>query len=168
MVDDRLQKLKEHLDYLTEELARLKKERDKVEREIALTENALKNGQALYNSRSGAYPEIKPIPAKYDGMSQVDAAKRLLAERGNKPLHAREIYAELSANGIQFKAKEPIWALATNLGLHKDFEPIGEARATFRLKDNAYQKELEKIKEEAIKGRFPGFNDMLKRSNQEQ
>lgn len=164
-MEDRLGKLKQHLDYLTEELARLKKEHDKIEREIALTENALKNGQALYNSRSGAYPQIEPSPAKYNGMSQIEAARRFLAEHDNKPYHAREIYAELSANGINFKAKEPVWALSTNLALHKDFEPIGDKKATFRLKDTAYQKELEQIKREHMEGRFPGLNNMLKGAN---
>lgn len=158
-MEDRLEKLKQHLNYLTEELARLKKERDKIEREVALTENALKNGQALYNSRSGAYTEIEPRVGKYDGMSQVAAARRFLAEHDNKPYHAREIYAELSGDGVKFKGKEPVWSLATNLALHKDFEPIGNRKATFRLKDEAYQAELERIKKEAMEGKLPGFNN---------
>jgi hypothetical protein len=165
-MDDRATKLKEHLDYLRAELERLNKERNKIEREIALTENTLKNGQALYNSWTGAYPPVEETAVKkYDGMSQVNAAKRFLAEHDNRPLHAREIWAELSAHGITSKAKEPVWALATNLGLHKEFIPIGDKKATFRLKEEAYQAELEKIKKEALGGRFPGFNDMLKSNN---
>lgn len=162
-MDDRLEKIKEHIEYLAEELARLTKERNRIDREISLVENSLKNHQALYNSRTGAYVESeKEVPGKYDGMSQVAAARRFLAEHDNKPFHASEIWAELSVHGISSKAKEPVWALATNLGLHKDFVPIGDKKATFRLTDEAYQSELEKIKKEAIEGRFPGFNDMLK------
>jgi len=165
-VDDRTAKLKEYLEHLRAELERLNKDRGRIEREISLAENALKNSQALYNSMTGAYPPVEePTPKKYDGMSQVEAARRFIAERDNKPFHAREIWAELSAHGITSKAKEPIWALATNLGLHKEFVPIGDRKATFRLKEEAYQAELEKIKKEALEGRFPGFNDLPKSNN---
>jgi hypothetical protein len=161
MMEDRLERLKQHLDYLTQELARLKKERDKIEREIELTESALKNSQALYNSRSGAYPEVEPIPKKYDGMSQIDAARRFLAEHENKPFHVREIWATISAEGVISKAKEPWWSLATNLGLQKRiFVAIGNRKATFRLTEEAYMKELEKINKERIEQRLPGINNL--------
>ena len=155
-------KLKEQLDDLSRDLDRMKRERDKIDREIALAEEGLKYLKALHNSRSGAYAvrdEARPISAaKYEGMSQVAAARRFITEHENRAFHAAEVWRELSANGIASKAKEPVWALATNLKLSKDFEPIGDAKATFRLTKEAYQRELEKIKREWITGRFPGFN----------
>jgi hypothetical protein len=162
-MDDRVGKLKEHLEYLRTELNRLNRERSKVEREISLIENTLKNGEALYNSWTGAYPPVEEeTRKKYEGMSQGEAARRFLAEHDNKPFHIREIWSAISSQGITSKAKEPIWAFSTNLSLHKDFEPIGTKKATFRLKEEAYKTELEKIKKEALEGRFPGFNHLLK------
>ena len=160
-MDDRLEKIKKRLEDLSQELEELKRERNRIDREISLIENSLKNHQALYNSRSGGYViSGEKVPGKYDGMSQVSAARRFIAENGNKPYHASEIWAELSAHGITSKAKEPIWALATNLALHKDFVPFGNRKATFRLKDEAYYDELERIKEDAIKDKFPGFDNI--------
>lgn len=160
MAEDRLEKVKKHIEYLSQELERLKRERSKVDREIALIENALKNHASLYNSWSGAYSEGKEkAPGKYNGMSQVAAARRFIAEHDNKPYHVSEIWAELSACGVTSKAKEPIWALATNLGIHGDFVAIGNRKATFRLKDETYQAELERIRKEAIEGKLPGFNN---------
>lgn len=159
MESKRLQKIKQHIEYLSQELERLMKERSKADREIALVENGLRNHQSLYDSFSGAYSADELGPKKYEGMSQVAAARRFIGEHDNKAYHASEIWAELSASGATSKAKEPIWALATNLGLHKDFAAIGSRKATFRLTDEAYQGELEKIKKEAMEGKFPGFNN---------
>lgn len=167
-MDVELEGIKKHIEEYSQELEELKRQRNRIDREISLVENILKNHQALYNSRSGGYAVSgEKVPGKYDGMSQVAASRRFIAENGNKPYHASEIWAELSSQGVTSKAKEPIWALATNLGLHKDFVPIGNRKATFRLKDEAYQDELERIKEDAIKGKFPGFNNMLRGNNQQ-
>jgi hypothetical protein len=155
-MDERAERLKEHLEYLRRELERLHRERDKIDLEISLVQNGLKNHQALFNSWAGESPSGDGAsPGKYNGMSQVAAARRFLAEHDNKPFHASVIWSELSAREITSKAKHPVWALATNLKLHKDFEAVGHKKATFRLTDEAYQAELERIKREAMKAGLP-------------
>ncbi len=159
-------KLSGQIEDLSRELERMKSDRNKIDREIALAEEGLKYLRALQNSRSGEYAVQDELylamGTRYEGMSQVAAARRFIAEQGNRPLHAAEVWRELSANGVVSKAKEPVWALATNLRLGKDFKPIGDAKATFRLTGEAYQRELERIKREQARARFPGFNSMNK------
>jgi len=153
-VDDRVAKFREHLEYLRGDLESLNQQRNKVEREIALVEPTIKNHQDLYNSVIGAYPKAQEAsPRKYRGMSQVEAARRFLPEHDNKPHHAKEIWTAISAEGITSKADEPVWFLATNLKVHRDFEAIGDKKVTFPLKEEAYRAELEKIKKETLEGR---------------
>jgi hypothetical protein len=157
--------LDESIGKLGEELNRLKTHHVLLSEKVVLTERAL---EALLALRDGKAPTAE-VSESIQGESaqgerpsptQIGAARRVLALGSNRPLHAMEIWRWVSRQGVTSKAKEPVWALATNLELSKDFEKVG--RSVFRLTQEAYTKELEALAREGrpVTYRLPDINNV--------
>ena len=157
--------LEESIGKVGEELHRLKRDHVQLSEKVALTERALEALLALRNGKGPATvvpqsTQAEDAQVEPGSLTQIATARRVLALGSNQPLHAKEIWQMVCRQGVTSKAKEPVWALATNLELSKDFERVG--RGIFRLTQEAWMKELQAL---AVEGRFvtprlPGINNV--------
>ncbi|MFY9270496.1 MAG: HTH domain-containing protein [Candidatus Manganitrophaceae bacterium] len=151
--------LEQRIHLYKSKLQELQKKREKVEDEIKTIKKYLELAETLYRveiekaNRSQPDRNLPPDAerekgsksalenddyskeillerTKYTGLS-VPQATSLLLKEAKKPLHAKEIYQQLTEGGVRIRGKTPVTSVAISLSRDKRFKKI--APNTFAL-----------------------------------
>jgi hypothetical protein len=134
-VEDEINTVKKYLE-LAETLYRVE-----IEKATALSGTTSTEGEGDREKREGA-DGVLIEKTKYAGLSVPRGAFIVLKTAG-KPLHAKEIYLQLTEGGSRIRGKTPITSIATSLSRDKNFKKISPN--TFKLVE-------ETVSDNSVKG----------------